>query len=364
MLEIKKRRRAKIVEVFVSTAVSIVLGFLVGGLLLRISGYNAMGAYAVMFGKVINDFGLVVGKATPLIFTGLAIAIPYSIGLVNLGAEGQMLVGAFAAAMVGSYIHVPAFIHVPLVILAGALAGTMFSTFCGFLKLRFKANEVVTTVMLNSVVSLLAQYCVNGPLNGEPSQPQTKMIDETAYLSKFSVRDEYSTAIFIAIAVAIIIWVFMNKTVLGYEMRAVGLNMKASLYKGIRVEQISLLAMSLGGLIAGIGGSCEVMGLQHNYYQGFVQNYGYTGIGVALIARNNPLAVIPAAFFLAIIRVGGIAIGRQTPIPSYFIWVLQGVIIVTLAIPNIMEHLKQTAYAIIRFFEHLQNKGEKKCKNS
>ncbi len=364
MIDKKARMQKKAIDVLASTAVALLLGFFVGGLLLWISGYDALSAYVVMFGKVTSDFGLVIGKATPLIFTGLAIAIPYSIGLVNLGAEGQMLVGAFAAAMVGAYVKAPSVIHIPLVLLAGALAGTILSSFCGYLKLRFHANEVVTTVMLNSVVTLLAQYCVNGPLNGEPSQPQTRMINETAYLTKFDPRAEYSTAIFIAIAVAVLVWFFLKKTVLGYEMRAAGCNSKASFYKGICVERISLLAMSLGGLIAGIGGSCEVMGLQHNYYQGFVQNYGYTGIGVALIARNNPLAVIPAAFFLAIIRVGGIAIGRQTPIPSYFIWVLQGVIIVTLAIPNMMEHLKSVVSAVRSVLCDRCGKGDKKCKNS
>lgn len=338
--------KEKTVEALFSTAIALLVGFLLGALLLRISGYDPVSVYKLMFDKIVADFGLVVGKATPLIFTGLAMAIPYSIGMVNLGAEGQIAIGAFCAALIGAYIPLPSGVHVLLVLAGGALAGMLCSTLCGFLKLRFQASEVVTTVMLNSVILYLMEYAVNGPLNGVPSQPQTRPILETAYLPKFSIRAEWSTAIFIALAAAILVWVFINKTVAGYEMRASGLNLRTSLYKGINVKASALLAMALGGLFAGLGGACEVMGLEHSYYHGFVTNYGYTGMAVALIARNNPLAVIPAAIFLAMIRVGGVALDRMTDIPSHFIWVLQGTMIIALSVPHLLELLKRAKTAV------------------
>lgn len=364
MKDSKSLNREKLVETIISTIVAISVGFLVGALLLGLSGYNAMSAYMVIWNKVTSDFGLVIGKATPLIFTGLAVAIPYSIGLVNLGAEGQMVMGAFVAAMLGAYVSLPAWIHVPLLLVGAAAAGLLCAAVCGVLRLKCHANEVVTTVMLNSIIILLAQYLSNGPLNGDAAQPRTPYILETAYLPKFSERHEFSSAIFIAIIAAVIIWVFLKKTVAGYEMRAAGFNMKASFYKGIDVNRASLMAMAIGGLMAGIGGACEVMGLQHNYYHGFVNNYGYTGVGVALIARNNPLAAIPAAFFLAMIQVGGIAMDRQTDIPSYFTWVLQGAIIIFLAVPNMTEHLRNLYTAVINALKKLFRKGEGTCKNS
>lgn len=331
------KNKDKKLETLISTAFSLLAGFLLGALLLWCSGYDPWSAYSLMFKKVFADFGLVIGRATPLIFTGLAFAIPYSVGLLNLGAEGQIIVGAMVGALIGAYLPLPSIIQIPLIMVGGAMGGMLCAVLCGYLKLKFGASEVVTTVMLNSVIMLLAEYCVNGPLNGMPSQPQTAPILDTAKLPKLDIRADYSTAIFIAIAVAILMWIFINKTVLGYEVRASGLNLKASRYKGINVTTVSLLAMSMGGLIAGMGGAVEVMGTQHSYYHGFLANYGYTGMGVALIARNNPIAVIPAAIFLAAIRVGGMAIDRLTPIPSHFIWVLQGMMIIALAVPNMMS---------------------------
>ena len=343
-------RKDKFLETLISTFIPLLAGFLLGALLLWGSGYDPWSAYSLMFKKVFEDFGLVIGRATPLIFTGLALAIPYSVGLLNLGAEGQIVVGALLGALIGAYLPLPAVLHIPLIMISGAVGGMLCALFCGYLKLKFGASEVVTTVMLNSVIMLLAEYCVNGPLNGMPSQPQTAPILNTAKLPKFDIRADYSVAIFIAVAVSIIMWIFINKTVLGYEMRASGLNLKASRYKGININSASLLAMGIGGLIAGMGGAVEVMGTQYSYYHGFLNNYGYTGMGVALIARNNPIAVIPAAIFLAAIRVGGMSIDRLTPIPSHFIWVLQGMMIIALAIPNMMSLVVSIKNAFLRLF--------------
>ena len=311
-----------------------------GAILLLVSGYDPLSAYALMLEKVTSNWGQVIGKATPLIFTGLAVALPNSVGMINLGAEGQVVAGALLAAIAGAQLTgLPAWLHVPIVALAGALAGMLLSTFCGWAKLRFSANEVVTTVMLNSVILLFAEYCANGPLNGVPSQPQTAIIQDSAILPKFHPTDSWSTAIFFALAMAVISWVFLRKTVLGYEVRAAGLNPVASQYKGINIKTTALLAMALGGALAGMGGACEVMGVKYSYYQGFVTNYGYTGMGVALIAWNSPLAVIPSAIFLAAIRVGGMALDRLTDIPSHFIWVLQGAMIISMAIRGLKEML-------------------------
>lgn len=345
------KNKDAILDMVISTVIALFAGFLAGALLLLASGYDPISAYALMLEKVAGDWGQVIGKATPLIFTGLAVAIPYSVGMINLGAEGQVVAGALVSAIVGAQVTgLPPLVHIPLVLFAGAISGMLFSAFCGWAKLRFGANEVVTTVMLNSVVLLLAEYCANGPLNGVPSQPQTAIIQDSAKLSKFYPTDSWSTGIFIAVAAALISWVFLKRTVLGYEMRAAGLNQVASRYKGINISATALLAMALGGALAGMGGACEVMGVKYSYYQGFVTNYGYTGMGVALIAWNNPIAVIPSAVFLAAIRVGGMALDRLTDIPSHFIWVLQGAMIIAMAIRGLRGMIVQGCRRVFRRF--------------
>lgn len=334
-------------RVIISTLIALCIGLAAGALILGISGYNPLHVYGIMLEKVSTDFGQVVGVTTPLIFTGLAVALPSTVGLVNLGAEGQMIAGALVASIVGAQITgLPAWIHIPLVALSGIVTGMVLSGFCGWLKIRFRANEVVTTVMLNSVVSLVGEYLVNGPLNGATGMPQTAMIQESAIIHKFNPTDLWSATIFIGIAAAILIWVFLKKTVLGYEVQAAGLNSSAAAYKGINTKRAALLAMALGGAMAGLGGACEVMSAQHSYFQSFLDDYGFTGIGVARIAWDNPIAIIPSAFFLGAIRVGGFAIDRIVGIPSQFIWLLQGVVIIALAIPNLSSEIIEMCKSI------------------
>lgn len=340
MRKLSGHKLAKYREITFATLITIFLGFLIGALSLRMAGYNPLGAYDLMFSKILGNFGQVIGKATPLIFTGLAVAMPYSVGMINLGAEGQMVAGAFVGALAGAYIPgLPALIHIPLCILLGGLMGMLLALLCGWLKFKLGANEVVTTVMLNSVIIYICEYLSNGPLNGVPSQPQTKIILDSARIGKFRSTDNWSYAIFIALAFAVAVWIFIRKTVMGYKVRSSGLNPIASSYKGINITVSSLLAMALGGALAGVGGVCEALSVRYSYYHGFLTNYGYTGMGVALIAWSHPLAIIPSAAFLSAIRVGGLALDRQTDIPSHFIWILQGSMIMILGARGIMDKL-------------------------
>lgn len=335
-----KLDRAK--NIALCTIITIILGFIIGALSLGITGYNPMDAFSIMYTKVAENFGQVIGKATPLIFTGLAIAIPYSVGLINLGAEGQMIAGSFVGALVGAYVPgLPPVIHITLCILAGSLTGLLFALFCGWMKFKLGASEVVTSVMLNSVILFICEYLANGPLNGVPSQPQTKIVLDSARIGKFNSTDNWTYAIFIALAFAVATWIFVRKSVTGYKIRASGLNPMASRYKGINVTVASLLAMAIGGALAGAGGVCEALSVRYSYYHGALTNYGYTGMGVALIAWSNPLAIIPSAGFLAAIRVGGLALDRQTDIPSQFVWILQGSMIMILGARGIMDKLSE-----------------------
>lgn len=334
-------KKYNIAETAASTLISLVMGLLVGSIVLSVAGYSPLSAYSVILSKTIGDFGQVVGYATPLVFTGLAVAIPYSVGIFNLGAEGQIIAGSFAAALAGTYFTgLPRLMHIPLTLLCAGLAGMLVSALIATLKLRFNASETVVAIMFNSIILLLAEYAVNYPLRDPTDAPKTVAILESAQLGKANPTDSYSSAIYLAAVCAVLAWLFLNKTVLGFEAKSAGFNPFASRYKGVNIAAMSLLGMALGGMFAGIGGAGEVMGLQHCYYHGHVANMGYTGVGVALVARKNPLAVIPSAFLFAAIRTGGMTLDRLTNIPSYFIWVLQGTIIIFLAVPEISIQIK------------------------
>lgn len=342
-----------IYEITLSTAAALLIGLCLGAVVLMVAGYDPLNAYAVMWSKISRDFGQVVGYATPLIFSGLAIAIPYSVNIFNLGAEGQMIAGSFAAAMVGIYCTgLPAAVHIPLTLLAGGAAGMLISTLIVTLKIKFNASETVVAIMLNSILLYLGEWAVNYPMRDDSDAPKTVEILETAVLPKQNLTDSYSPAIYIAIACAVLLWFITRKTVIGYEARATGFNAQASRYKGINIVTMALVGMMAGGFLAGLGGAGEVMGNQHCYYHGHVTDMGYTGVGVALVARKNPLAVIPSAFLFAAIRSGGMALDRLTNIPSYFIWILQGTIIIVLAVPELSVHFR-------RLFERIRQAGRR-----
>ncbi len=351
-------KRYNVAETALSTIIALAMGFLLGSVVLLVAGYNPLNAYGVMFTKAVGDFGQVIGYATPLIFTGLAVALPYSVNIFNMGVEAQIIAGSFAAALAGIYFTgLPAFIHIPLTLLCGALAGALISSLIVVLKLKFNASETVVGIMFNSIVLLLAEFGVRHPFKDPSDSPKTVNILETAELAKHQPADTYSTAIYIAIACCILAWLFLKKTVPGFEVKAAGFNPFASRYKGINIATMSLLGMALGGVFAGLGGAGEVMGLQHSYYHGTITNLGYTGVGVALVARKNPLAVIPSAFLFAAIRSGGMTLDRLTNIPSPFILVLQGTIVFFLAVPELSIQFKAIVLRLTAFTRGKKGKG-------
>jgi simple sugar transport system permease protein len=274
---------------------------------------------------------------TPLVFVGLAVALPYRAGLFNVGGEGQLIVGALAAAIVGQIEGLSALVHLPLVLACAAVGGALCGWVPAALKHWFGAHEVITTLMLNALIALGASYLVNGPLHPEGEiSPATAPIAGTASLSRLITGSQVSVGIGLALFCALAFHVLLWRTSSGYEIRAVGLNSSAAEAAGIRNGRVWMTAMSIGGAAAGLGGAIEVLAVHRRFVDGFSEGYGYSGIAVALIAFGAPLGVLASAGLFGMIRAGSLELDRVTDIPPDVILVLQGVTLLVLGLPPIL----------------------------
>ena len=288
--------------------VAVLLGLLIGAILLLASGSNPIEAYSALlegaFGTPVA-VQLTLEKATPLIFSGLAVAFAFKAGLFNIGAQGQLLIGAVVAAYVGFSIEgLPALIHAPLALLAGGLAGALYGYIPGALKVYTGAHEVIVTIMLNYVAINITDYLADGPWK-DPSP--TNIVARTPKIfptAELPIIGSVPVGFILALVAAVIVWWLLYRTTLGYEIRTVGLNSSAAQYAGIRVARMIILTMMISGFLAGLGGSVETLGINGRFQPGFNTGLGFDGITVALLGKTNPFGVIPAALLLGAMRAG------------------------------------------------------------
>lgn len=288
--------------------VAVLLGLLIGALLLIASGANPIEAYgALLKGAIGTPAALqrTLEKATPLIFSGLAVSFAFKAGLFNIGAQGQLLLGAVVAAFVGFSIDgLPALIHVPLALLIGGLAGALYGFIPGALKAYTGAHEVIVTIMLNYVAINLTDYLADGPWK-DPSP--TNIVARTPAIfpsAELPVISNIPTGFILALIAAVVVWWVLYRTTLGYEVRTVGLNASAAQYAGIRVARTIILTMMIAGFLAGLGGAVETQGINGRFQPGFNTGLGFDGITVALLGKTSPFGVIPAALLLGAMRAG------------------------------------------------------------
>jgi len=350
----------KILREILSPLLAVIAAFIVGGIIILLIGDNPLNAYGWLlsssFGSV-KDIGWTLHYATPLIFTGLAVAVAFRCGLLNIGAEGQLYVAAFATAWVGikfggtvvdifgkqedwSWMSLPWFLLVPLCMLTAVVAGGIWGAIPGVLKAKFGSHEVINTIMLNfiaiALVSYFNQYHYKVP--GDAIL-QTAPIGGAAYIPQldqflpFIPKDVPLNAAFVlAILMCIAVYVFLWKTKWGYELRAVGENPSAAEYGGISPKKQIIIAMTISGALAGMVAIGEVLGTRHNYYDAFSADWGFLGIAVALLGRNHPLGVLIAAIFFGVLLRGEIFVDAFTPRVSKDLgWVLQAIIILFVA---------------------------------
>lgn len=304
-----------------SPIAAVLLALAAGAVLIAATGEDPLGIYALLFRECFGTgygLGQTLFKATPLVFTGLAVALGFRAGLFNIGAEGQLYLGGFAAAIVATWLpSAPALLALPAALAAAALAGALWGGLPGVLKARFGAHEVINTIMLNFIAFALVAFA--GRWVFQPATVRTAEIPAAAVLSRLdhwfpALRGAPANlAIAIAIAVAAGVFLLLFRTRLGYEMRAVGLNPAAAEYGGIGIGRTQTLSMMLSGAIAGLGGVNFVLGYKHFFELGFSAGAGFLGIAVALIGRNHPLGVLIAAVFFGALSHGGLVIHQRVP---------------------------------------------------
>jgi general nucleoside transport system permease protein len=272
-------------------------------------------------------------KACPLLLTGLAVAVALHAGVWNIGAEGQLLLGALAAAWVSQYAaSLPPLLALPLVGIIACTAGLVWAGGAALLKQHRHVNEVISTIMLNFIAASLASYCVHGPLMETAGRyPQTELLPVATRLPLLLPPTRFHLGILLALAIATIVWTFLYRTKAGFRLRATGANPTAARFAGIAVDHEITRALLLSGALAGLAGGVEVSGITHRVYEKFSPGYGYTAIAVALVGQRAPLGVVLAAGFFGALEAGSGAVQRNAGVSSVLVTVIQATVIFFLA---------------------------------
>jgi simple sugar transport system permease protein len=303
-----------------------------------IRSYQASGDPAPLY-KAIYPFTESLVAATPYILAGLAVAIGFRCGLFNIGAEGQLFIGALGTAYVGySIVGLPAYIHLPLALMAGAAAGAIWAAIPGYLKAKFGAHEVVNTIMMNWIAFRFGDWLLFGPMKASGYRPVTPNVEATAELPHFFPDPlRFNWGFVFALGMAALVYWFLFKTTLGFEIRSVGANPDASKYAGMSVTRNFVFVMALSGALAGLAGATQVLGVDHWVGAGFSAGYGFDSIALALLGKSHPLGVVLASVLFGILRGGATNMQSIARIPVDLISVIQGLVIIFVAAPAIIR---------------------------
>ncbi len=291
--------------------VSVILGLSLGLMFTKIAGEDPLSVLRILINGAFGsryDFGMTLFYATPLIFTGLSVAFAFQCGLFNIGSEGQLTLGALAAAATGIYFPNIPFPMAPLLAMISAFAmGALWGAIPGWLRARRGSHEVINTIMLNFIAAGLSSWVTLYLLrNTETQNPETQAVGPGYLIPHIAwFGDSHlSVALFIALASALFVWFFLWKTSIGYEIRAVGQNESAARAAGIDSGKIRIVSMAIGGGLAGLVAISEVLGNSGRFKLGFSPGYGFTGIAVALLGRNRPLGVVISALLFGALHKG------------------------------------------------------------
>lgn len=329
-----------------SYVLAVLLAFIVAGVVIALLGHSPVEAYrAVTTTSFRNGFGLAetLQKWVPLTLLALAFTIPLTAGKYNIGGEGQLLVGATAAAGVGIVgASLPAVVLLPAVLVAGLIAGAFYTWIAAFLMDRFGVNEILSTVLLNfvsfGIVDYVASEVWSDPAAGHPT---TTSIGDGGFLPaiRFGTgtwRMSIHSGVVLALLVVIAVVVIMKRTVPGYELRAVGTNSRAAQVHGIRIGRVTVGSLVAGGALAGLAGSIEVAGVQHKLIEGMQSNYLLLGIIIGLIARGSSSAVPFVAFGIAVLEVGASAMQRTAQVPAEMVLIVEALILLFVLFSDVL----------------------------
>lgn len=341
-------------------SLSILTAVILGGIIIVLVRGNPFVAY---LGLLQGSFGSASALsetavwATPYIFAGLAVALAFKGGLFNIGAEGQLALGATTAALIGYALpewlgfDLPMIVHLPLVIIMGAAAGAFWAAIVGYLKAYTGGHEVINTIMMNYIALNSISFLLNGPMkdpNPNNVIARTPLIAESAHITPIFEGLRVHWGFVLALLAAYLVGWMLNKTTLGFEIRTVGSNPDAAKYAGMNVKRIIILTMALSGMLAGLAGTFEVTGLNYRHELGFSIGYGFDAIAIALLGKSHPLGVVLASILFAAMRNGATRMQFLTQMPVDLISMLQALILLFVA-----------ADAIIRYIYRIKSQGER-----
>lgn len=334
-----KSRRTDIIY----SIIAMICSFITAGLFILFMGRSPIEAYSALFKGAFGSVSSIANtlcKSVPLMFTGLAVSFALKGGLLNVGAEGQLYIGAFSSAAVAlGFPGLPGFILLPLSILSGCLGGALWGGIVGLLKAKRGVNEVIVTLMMNYIAILFTSYLVNGPFKAEGMIPQTETIPAAASLPKLIPRTQLTVALLIAVAVVYLTYLFLGKTSWGFEVRAVGENSSAAEAGGINITGNIIMTMAISGGIAAFAGISEVLGTYGRFIDKFSPSFGFTGIAIAVLGRGNPLGTIITAILFGAMDAGSMRMNRVAGISGSMVNVIQGLVILFIAAPQIFRVL-------------------------
>jgi general nucleoside transport system permease protein len=361
------KNRSSLGQALLVPALAVLTGLIIGGIVIAVSGANVVDAYGALFtGSFGSPSELMEGlriffstgdhaalvksfypfteslvAATPYIFAGLSVALGFRCGLFNIGAEGQFFIGALCSAYVGYSIKgLPMIIHLPLALLGGALGGAVWGMIPGYLKARFGAHEVVNTIMMNWIAFRLSDWLLNGPMKASGFRPVTPNVQATAELPRFFADPlRFNWGFVLALVMAYVVYWFLFKTTLGFEVRSVGANPDAAKYAGMNIIRNFVMVMAMAGGLAGLAGSAQVLGVDHWVGQGFSAGYGFDAIALALLGKSHPFGVVLAALLFGFLRSGATDMQSMAGVPIDIISIIQGLVIVFIAAPGIIRWL-------------------------
>ncbi|MFK4824408.1 ABC transporter permease [Paenochrobactrum sp. BZR 588] len=347
-MRIERREQRPMLLVATAPLLAVISAFILAGLLIAAAGAPVLEAFRQIaigaFGSKLS-ISETLTRTTPLILTGLAAAVAFRSKLWNIGAEGQFYMGALLAVAVGSQLSLPSAIFIPLLLIAGAVAGMVWLLVPLGLRLRFGVDEVVTTLLLNFVAVLIVSMMIEGPMKDPMAfgWPQSEPVPSNAMLPRIMTGMRLHVGLLIAIALAIIIAYVQKRTVFGLESKAAGLNPAAAVFAGVPLAKTLIKVACISGGLAGLAGAIQVMGVKGYVTTDLSPGFGYSGIIVAMLANLNPIGAIFAALFAAAMFVGADGMSRAIGIPSFIADVT-----VALSLLTMLVALFFTQYRITR----------------
>lgn len=333
----RKEKLFELVRTLLAVALALIIAFII---ILFISKQPGEALRLLLVGPVtkLRYFGNVIEMAIPLTFTGLAVCVMFQAKQFNMAGEGAFFIGAIAAAIVGILVPLPKFIHPMAAIIAGGLVGGFFLYIIAKIKTKWNASELVSSLMLNYILLYLGLFIINYLLRDSNAGAMASVkLRPTALIPNLIPKTRIHFGLLIVIAMIFITYYFLYRTKWGYAIRMTGLNQKFANYSGINTINVVVYSQVIGGIIAGIGGATELLGMYKRFQWQTLPGYGWDGMMVAILARNNPALVPIAAFLLAFLRIGADLMARMTDVPSEVVSIIQAIMIILVAAESFLS---------------------------